>query len=80
MVYLADLNLEVIYFLQLCQFFVGPTQCQFKKIQHFPLSSYFVLKNQANFDTPSEEIHNPPDTSYYEVSGGLWIMNYEVHN
>ena len=23
----------------------------------------FFKKNQANFDTPSEEIHNPPDTS-----------------
>ena len=52
MVYLADLNLEVIYFLQLCQFFVGPTQCQFTNNSDFLLQTNFIapLPKKMIFD------------------------------
>ena len=47
-----------MYFFLLYQILVGPT---IHKTQLSPWSPFILLINSTNFDTPSKELHNPPD-------------------
>ena len=52
---------EKLYFLKSCLIFLGSVLCQFLKKSIFLLACWFLAKNLTKFESPKQNLHDPPD-------------------